>query len=502
MTLPLLLSIVSQFSMPTDLAGRYDPASVARLNTAYQALRPVRTATIGGGTPLGFRELLTSIRTHHPNIRAADARTRGARGEQLAADGGFDPKLGVAGQLTPTGFYDVTAVDAKVAQPTPLWGTEFFAGYRYGRADDLASYDERETLDQGEVNGGVKIPVLRSGAFDERRAALRTSRLAVESAQANRGSTELELVVGGAEAYWSWVAAGEGYLVVRRLVRLAEVRTEQVDAQVEAGAAPEIYRAENLRSLLKRREKLVRAERKLDKATIKLSLFQRADDGMPERPDWTRLPARVPESPLVSDDELPRGMKRALAGRPELAGLEADLRSAMVDSDLADVELLPQLDFEFKFSQDFGTDSDDKTQESLEPFEIKALMVVEFPLLLRKGRGKAVKARAKVEETGEKLRFTQDKIRVQVQDLWSLLQANIRRSEVSLQLAEAAEIVAAGERERMVLGATSPFVVNLREQDAADARLTEIDARAARQVAWTAWQWLTLSETVSEIPTE
>lgn len=489
LTTILFVAHLAPTTAPDEL--QFDRPLVERLTAAYAELGPVRTATLGGGSTLELDAVLASVDAHHPVLVSANARIRGARGERLAARGGFDPKLAAKGQLNPEGFYDVSALDTKLAQPTPLWGTELYAGYRIGRGS-VASYDDRKTLDGGELKGGLRVPILQDGWIDERRASLRTADLGVREAEAIRDAEALGLAVTAADAYWVWVAAGEAYGVVVQLVRLAERRGAQIDEMVGAGAAPQIYRAENLRSLLKRRAKLVESERKLQKTGIKLSLFSRSSEGEPAVPGLSALPPRVPTARRLPAEALEDGVRRALEARPELAALEAKVSALRVESELADNRVLPRVDVELAVAKDLGTDSDSKNLESLDPLSVKAGLVVELPLLLRKGRGKAEKARAKLLDTRAKLDFTRDKVTAEVRDLWSALTASARRAEVARQAAEVAEAVAAGERARLVAGATSPFVVNLREQAAADARLEEIDARARLQVALVAWRMVTM----------
>lgn len=491
-----LTSILASLFLPTFAlpSEEFDREVMIALSRAYEGLGPIETATVSGAKALSFEDILRSIEAHHPMVEAAEAGVRMARGERLAADGGFDPKLGVAGQLTPYGYYDVSAVDAKVSQPTPLWGIELNAGYRFGRAENLASYDDRETLDSGELKGGLRLPLLRDGPIDERRADLRRGTVSLQRAEAELDRTGLGLVVAGAESYWGWVAAGEVYRVVRGLVALAERRGAQLGARIEAGDAAEIDGAENLRTLLKRRDLLIKSERKLQKAAIKLSLYFRNAAGSPVVPDPSRLPATVPTPESLPSEERSSGLTRAMAGRPEIAVAVANQDRARVDAELANNGVLPRVDLELKLSKDFGTDSDDKTVTALEPFEMKALVSIEFPVLLRKGRGKAGQTAAKLAAATAKLRFTREKLRAEVQDLWSQLGAAVRRAEVAAQSAQVAEVVASAERVRLEEGATSPFIVNLREQAAADARISEIDARASAQVAMTAWRWLTMLE--------
>lgn len=476
---------------PIETEG-FNRALVERLTRAYAALGPVETATLGGGDVLTLDEVLASVEAHHPVLVAAAARVRGARGDRLAAEGGFDPKLKAKGQVTPEGFYDIYGVESILEQPTALWGIDLFGGYDIIRATNFPSYDSRETLDRGEVKGGLRVPLLQGGWIDPRRAELRTSALQIAEAEALQGADALDLAVSGADAYWSWVAEGESYRVVLALVRLAEARGAQIDIQVDAGAAPEIDRAENLRALLKRREKLVQTQRKLEKAGIKLSLFYRGDNAMPKLPSLTQLPPGVPPGEPLPPIELERGTTRALADRPELVALAAELEANRVVAELANNQVLPRLDLELTVEKDLGDDRDPKTIEALDPLVVKAGVAVDFPLFLRKGRGKAEKAQAKVDSVEAKLAFTRDKIEAEVRDLWSLLSASAARAEVARQAAEVAEAVAEGERARLAAGSTSPFVVNLREQAAADARLVEIEARADLQVALTAWRMVTL----------
>ncbi len=488
----LLLLLPAQLSTAPIDDDNFDRNLVERLARAYRQLGPVQTATLGGGAPVRLDAVLRSVERHHPVLVAASARIRGARGDQLAAEGAFDPRLQVSGQATPEGYYDVEALRAGISQNTPLWGAELKAGYRIGRADRFASYDSRETLDRGEFQGGVRLPLLLDGPIDPRRAALRTTGFAVTEAESARDGDLLGLSVRAAEAYWGWVASGEVYQVALELIRLAELQGRQIDERVAAGASPEIDRAENLRVLLRRRERLVAARRSLEQAAIRLSLFLREEDGSPRVPAFESLPGPVPPAEALLTEEFERGTERALAGRPELAAFEARIEALRVETQLADNQILPRVDLELAVSKDLGSDVRPDAVRRLEPLEVKALVGVDFPLLLRTGRGRAEKAQARLAEFGAQASFLRDRIEAEVRDLWSALLASAQRADVAVQAADVAEAVASAERVRLRVGATSPFVVNLREQDAADARLAEIDARATLQVALTAWRLVTL----------
>lgn len=470
----------------------YDPKVVEELVEAYEDLGPTRVPELEGKPALGLQQVLRSAQ-FHPSALGANAAVEGAMGSQTAAAGGFDPKLSAESQGTPTGYYDVDSLDAKLSQPTPLWGTELFVGYRIGRSTDFALYDPRETLDGGEIRAGLRLPLLADGWIDQRRADLRTADLRRELAEAERDRVRLMLAVDGADAYWTWVSAGTSLRVLLNLFALAERQRSQIEVLVRNGAAPEVFRAENLQILLTRRDAVVEGIRKLEKSAIKLSLFFRNPDGNPVLPSSASMPRQMPLPSNLDEEAVASGIEKALEARPELVVIDRAVSAARVEAQLADNQILPKLDFKFAASQDFGNDPSELTQKSLEPFEIKAILELEFPLLLRKGRGKAEKAWAKVRELSAKQVFAIDKVRSQIQDLGSLYRRTATRARVADQAAKAAEAVAAAERAKLVSGATSPFKVNLREQKAAETRQKAIKAQAEHLFAKTAWEFSTMA---------
>ncbi|MGB5194517.1 MAG: hypothetical protein WBN70_16150, partial [Polyangiales bacterium] len=85
------------------------------------------------GPPLGFEEVLQSVTSHDPRIRQAVQRVRKAEGNATAARGAFDPRLEGNAKLLTGAYYDNRSADAELRQPTTLWGSEIFVGYRVGR---------------------------------------------------------------------------------------------------------------------------------------------------------------------------------------------------------------------------------------------------------------------------------------------------------------------------------------------------------------------------------
>ena len=449
-------------------------------------MAPVAPVELGGGVPLPLGKVAASIEQHHPVLAAAERRQIQAEGKALAARGGFDPTLKVDAGAWPEGFYNLRWAEAKLEQATPLWGTSLFGSYRVGRGTIPTYEEERETLDEGEFKAGINVPLWRDGPIDERRASIRQNERGARAAFFEQETTRLDLLLDGAAAYWKWVAAGQVYQVALDLVRLAELRDSQLARKVQQGAVAEISRAENLRAVLDRRQDLVAAQRGLEQAAIKLSLFIRDEGGQPNVPQPQRLPG-LPEATPPAQSELEIGKSDAMERRPEIAFYREAIERARVGVRLATNQLAPEVDFEVAVAKDLGTASDSKDIDTLGPTELKLGVNFKMPLFMRKARGKAKEAEAKLSEVQEKARFQRDKIENQILDLWSALNARAQQSVLAYETYRIAETVAAAERRRFDLGVTTLFIVNLREQKSAEAARKLVKAKADYALTRSAW---------------
>ncbi len=430
---------------------------------------------------LGFDQVLSSVATHHPLILAEAASVAASEGELLAARGEFDTVLTVQARGVPSGYYDPKRVDVLVEQPTAVLGASLYAGYRVTTGNVAPYYGEQRTLDGGEVRTGLRVPLLQDRAIDSRRAGQRVMRAQLEASEAGYDKLMLDLERDAALAYYGWVAAGQRLSVTEQLVALAELRDGQVGQKVELGALPPIEQLDNRRSILERKRQLVAAGRAFEKASIDLSLFVRGAEGASRVPSASELPqepfTQSAEPPSMSEAE-----RRALSLRPEVAQQQALVGAARVERDLANNRIWPRFDAFGEVSKDFGQAPKDVAY-TLRPTVVEVGVTLSAPLPMRKARGKRDASDAKLRAGEQKAAFANDKVRAEVRDAWSQLHAARQRVEVAYEAAKAASLVAAGERERFELGASSVLFVNLREQVAADSDMAVIDARAEAQYA-------------------
>lgn len=116
-----------------------------------------------------------------------------------------------------------------------------------------------------------------------------------------------------------------------------------------------------------------------------------------------------------------------------------------------------------------------------------------MPLLFRAERGRSAAARANAAEKQEALRFVTDRLRAATYDAASAVEAANERVALTQDVVETAAELAEGERRRFEVGSSNLIFVNLREQQAAMARMSYIEAVALAEIERTRWETTTRS---------
>ena len=117
-----------------------------------------------------------------------------------------------------------------------------------------------------------------------------------------------------------------------------------------------------------------------------------------------------------------------------------------------------------------------------------------MPLPFRSERGRLGVARAQVAQSEAELRFLEDQLSARVRDAASAVRAAEERVELTAQVVGTAAELAEGERRRFEVGASNLIFVNLREQQAAMARMQLIEAMAISEIERIRWDTTTRVE--------
>ncbi|MCS7021205.1 MAG: TolC family protein [Gemmataceae bacterium] len=424
--------------------------------------------------PLRLDEVLDSVAAAFPLLLAIELERTIAAGQRLAAEGQFDPVLRLR-SAEQTGTFASSRLAATLEQNSPYGGISTFAGWRWGVGNFPIYYNDRKTGEGGELQAGVVVPLLQNREIDPRRARLRIAQIGQNLAEPTIRSARLDFFRNAAQAYWGWQVAGAQYRIAEDLLRLAVDRQQIFDVQFREGKIAEAPVALNRRLVASRREALLAAERLLQQAALRLSLFLRDETGQPVvppaewlDPDFLNTPLLAPQAAGLAAD-----VQLALQQRPELARFQLEKQRRAVEWQLANNQLLPALNLTVQGAQDMGIAK--KTLTGTGPFatdrttgEVGATL--EFPLPFRNARGQLLTAQAQLAQLLAQERYARDEITVQVQDAVSELLLTYQRLQQAREELRQAERVLQIETVRFQEGRISLVELNLQEIAAAEAK--------------------------------
>lgn len=435
--------------------------------------------------PIELAEVLASVDRAYPLLIAIRQELEIAEGELTSARCSFDSRLFARGEAAPTGYYDRYTADLGIEQPTRLWGSRLFAGYRVGRGDFPADLGGVKTNEDGEVRAGLEIPLLRDGYVDLARTNLRASEIKRRSAEPRIELRRLEMVRQAADAYWNWVAMGLNVDVEQHLLGAAEARRAQLEGRAARGAIPSIQVVDNERLIVDRKIRLRGAERDALEAAVTLGLFLRNEDGTMRIPDHSRLPRDFPSETLFDETRLQSDIARAAERHPILRDLALRREGLLAFLRLNRNTLLPDLRVGVEGSQDLGESSpgiDSSGSFSNNPkddTEVKATVRFEVPALARGARGRVTSNRAELIRLEQETRYARDAIEAEIRRSMAALQAAYDQSRLARDNYMLAARLQLGEERKFELGSSNLIDVNIREIQTADAARALIFAQAA-----------------------
>jgi cobalt-zinc-cadmium efflux system outer membrane protein len=457
--------------------------AVLALSWAAPVVGQTQKGTTGHSKLLSIEEVIAATLEHHPSLKGEMQERLAADADLLSARGAFDPSIKGEGLSYATGGYTGNYGGAYVEQPLEFYGSKIVGGYRIGDGTFPIYDNYYETNSQGEAQFGVEVPLLRDGPIDRRRANIKRSEAGQTIADSMIELRRIELARAAAMTYWDWAAARNQVRVYKRLLDVAKERDRQIAERVKKGDLPEFDRTDNQRAVLQREAQFLSAERSVKNSEFNLGLFFRDADSRPVDVSSMRSPDRIPVPLFDSFASVDSSFEAALSARPEFKAIDGQRKQNELELTLARNQILPRLDLRVYSAKDFGT-GDDKREEA----ELKGGLRVEIPLRTRtqEGRLDFFEARQRKLEFTET--FLKERIRADVQDALNAVEVARKRVEVTVQEVVAAQDLAKGELQRFNLGDSNLIFVNLREQNAADAQVREIQALQDYQKACVAFE--------------
>jgi outer membrane protein TolC len=446
-----------------------DPASVStRVASQPPLAGPVST------NALTLHEVLDSVRLQYPPMLAALIERDVAAGRLRSAQGPFDFQFFSRLFETPSGYYQSTTVDTGFEQFTGIWGGTLFGGYRITTGGVLPDYEKSRTQGSGEPRIGFRLPLLRDGSIDRRRASLIKAKLDKELADPVIHRQQIDFIRAATAGYYGWLAAGERLRLSESLLRIARERMDALKTQVDSGLIPRIVLTDNQRLIVSRELAVVQARRRFEAAALAMSLFYRDAGENPTVAGRDRLPPTLPSPDGPEASLLQQDLQRALMTRPELKRLGLTREKLEVDQRQARNQLLPNLDAGVSASRDYG---DYRYKDQTET-EVQVGVELRVPLQRREAKGRLAEVQAQLEQITREQQFAKDRIQTEVRDsfsAWSAAHEQTLQARINVRLA--LELQEA-ETERFARGASDLLALQLREQAAFDAQVSAVDIDA------------------------
>lgn len=451
---------------------------------------PIEVALRTG--PLLPDEVLRASALTFPAILEAFEREAAARADQLAADGAFDLMLKGEYYDRLTGFYSGGFGKVEARQPLRPYGAEVFGSYRVSNGDFPTYENYNYTNQLGEIKVGALFSLLRGRDIDSRRFAIEDTRLAAAQARLDVLLVQLNVQHEALRAYWRWVGAGEEIRVFEELLEIAEARQVGLAREVNEGAHAAIALTENEQNLLRRRSLLEQARRNFLTASNSLGFYLRAADGqmiVPTRemlPDLARMREVAPLEQLVATP-----LNEAIMSRPELQTFRLAIERANNRVALRRNDLEPSLNASVELSRDFGQLG--PGGPGFDSTDTVVGLTFSVPLQRRMARGAVQRAEAELRETELRQRRIADQITTELGNILANLSAALKLAELAEAEVKQANAMVQAERTRFRLGAGEFFLVNAREETAANAQINAIRADLAGRLAEASYNAATMN---------
>jgi outer membrane protein TolC len=317
---------------------------------------------------------------------------------------------------------------------------------------------------------GVLFSLLRDRTIDNQRFGVMDARLAVQEAELDVLLTRVGVQQRALNAYWRWVAAGRQLSVYNELLQLALDRESGLRQQVQDGSRAEIFLTENAQNITRRQSLVLNARRDFRTAAYELSYYYRDATGATVTPEPQRLPTvdQLARREIKAETALDN-FAATLERRPELLLIDTALERARNRIALSENEMKPQLDLNFEYAYGLGDQGNGGPSKDSEDAIVG--FTISVPLERRYARGRLAQARAKRDALEFERQRLEDQIELELRNI--LLDLDVARelAELAEREVEQAEVMRLAERQRFQEGASDFFLVNLREEAAANARI-------------------------------
>jgi len=414
-----------------------------------------------------FEEYIAYVKQHNPLMKKANLRLSLGEATLLKAKGGFDPKIAVdyeRKKFKETEYFDQLSSTFKI----PTWyGVGFNAKYE----ENTGAYlnPNLKVPDGGLYSAGVSLSLAQGLLINERMASLKKAKFFMQQTHAERDVLVNELLYNASKAYFKWLSATNEVNIYKDFLQNAQTRLNAVEKSVAAGDKAKIDITEARITFYNRQLNLEAVLLKEKKTSLEASNYLWVND-IPLEINEAIKPINpglfVLEEALVSQDV--NNTKDAIAKHPKILSYDAKIKSLQVDRSLKKNKLFPKINVQYNFlSNEFNQVNTFNTGN------YKAFVNFSVPIFLRKERGDLKLARLKLQEKN----FERTATSLYLQNKIGAVKAEIRslstQNSLITNMVNDYKMLVKAEERKFLMGESSLFLINSREQKLMDARLKE-----------------------------
>ena len=417
---------------------------------------------------LSYSEFLGYVKKYHPLVKQANLEISSAQANLMAARGGFDPKVDVdfnKKEFKGTEYYSLLNSSFKV----PTWyGIEIKAGF-----DDTSGQyfnPQERTPEAGLTSLGISVPLGQGLFINQRMADVREGKLQIQMSDAQRKLRAIEVLYKASEAYFDWKRSHSEAELYKSYLGFASTRFEGVKQLIELGDSPAIDSVEAGITVRSRELNLENANLKLAKAKLNLSNYLWIESVPVELGDAVK-----PEQDLIGTlqetlrtDTLSINVND-LEAHPKIQSLQTKLSMLEINRQLEAKLLLPKVNVGYNYI------SEPNYFDNFNADDYKFNVNFSIPVFLRKERGNLRLAKIKIQDAeydlGQQRLELKNKITAQQTEIESLK----RQKDVIDALVNDYTTMLNSEEKLFSFGESSVFLINSRENNLVNARLSQIN---------------------------
>lgn len=401
-----------------------------------------------------FDEYYNQVVTSNPLVLEAKYNITAAEAELFGARGLFDPILSGGFNLKTQDAKDkLNDIDVSLEIPfASMFGPKVKAEMRRAVATSTNPADRTSTPFDASI--GVSLPLGQGIFTDEKRNKLFQAEIKPEIGQAKFQEKRNKILVEALSLYWKWAESYQQVRIAENLVTIAQERAQQLRDRATAGDIAAMDSLEANLEVVFRSGKLLEKQQAYEQSSINMQVY--VWDNNQKQTPLPGIPEPFQSVTKLSEQEIQSARTDAKLLRPEVKMLQLERNIANLDLNLANEFLRPNINANLDLMM-YGLGG-------IGPGNLKFGLTMSQPILFRQARSQEELANIGIKRID--LQAIQMDATVTADVNYYATAVNRTYEQIQLLITEVslASQLLNFERERLIAGETSLFLVNQRER--------------------------------------